>query len=66
MNKLDDTISQVAYILDCLRTLREIQKFGSCNDCKHNMECQYTPNFGDWVRYNCPFYECRMEVDHEK
>ena len=63
MGKLDDTISQVAYILDCLRALREIQKSGSCNDCKHNMLCQYTPKLGDLVRYNCPFYVCEMEDD---
>ena len=66
MSRLDDTISQVAYILDCLKALREIQKSGSCNDCKNSMQCKFTPNLGDLVRYNCPFYECRMEVGNEK
>ena len=65
MGKLDDTISQVAYILDCLRALREIQESGSCNDCKHSMECRFAPKMGGLVRYNCPYYVCRMEGDED-
>ena len=63
MDRLDDTISQVAYILDCLKALREIQESGSCNDCKCTTECQFVPKMGGLVRFNCPFYECRMEDD---
>ena len=38
-------IPELAYILDCLRTLQEITKNGSCNSCG-NKECQWKP---EWV-----------------
>lgn len=58
MNKdrLTKTISNVAYILDSLILLRQIQQTGDCNICV-NKECEYKPKAGQMVRYNCPFYE---------
>ena len=56
MNKLDAAISNVAYILDNLILLRDIQSTGDCNVCK-NKECKYKPEAGQMVRYNCPFYK---------
>lgn len=55
-NRLDETISDVAYILDNLMLLRQIQQTGNCNDCK-NHGCGYMPRVGQMVRYNCPFYK---------
>ena len=55
-NRLDKTISDVAYILDNLMLLRQIQQTGSCNDCKNKL-CGYMPRVGQMVRYNCPFYK---------
>ena len=54
-NRLDKTISDVAYILDNLMLLRQIQQTGDCNNCK-NDKCGYMPRVGQMVRYNCPFY----------
>lgn len=61
MSRLDEVIGNVGYILDCLRTLRNIQQTGCCNDCamgpgSHN-PCGYRPMPGQMVRYNCPFYQ---------
>lgn len=56
MNKLDDVISNVAYILDSLRCLRNIYESGDCNRCARKNECGYAPKVGQLVRYNCPFY----------
>ena len=53
--KLDDTIMDVAYVLDCLRALRRIYDTGDCNSCC-NKNCKYRPEWGTMVRYNCPFY----------
>ena len=58
MNKLDAAISNVAYILDNLILLRDIQSTGDCNVCK-NKECKYKPKLGQMVRYNCPFYKAK-------
>ena len=57
MSRLDDTISDVAYILDTLIVYRSIVESGDCNRCKANMNCKYVPKPGQLVRYNCPFYE---------
>ena len=55
MNKLDETIANIAYILDTLMAYRKIVNSGDCNNCKGN--CGYMPKYGEQVRYNCPFYE---------
>ena len=60
MNRLDKTISDVAFILDNLILLRQIQSKGDCNICK-NKDCGYMPKAGQMVRYNCPFYKAERE-----
>lgn len=55
-DRLGKTISDVAYILDNLMLLRQIQQTGNCNNCK-NENCGHIPRAGQMVRYNCPFYE---------
>lgn len=57
MNRLDDTIASVAYILDTLMVYRNIVETGCCNDCMLAKSCKYLPEPGQMVRYNCPFYE---------
>ena len=56
MGKLDKAIAETAYILDCLRTLRDILETGDCNNCGAK-DCVYKPAPGQIVRYNCPFYK---------
>lgn len=55
MNSLNEAISSIAYIMDSLRTLRDIYNSGDCNNCKR-MNCEYQPKPGQLVRYNCPHY----------
>ena len=57
MSRLDDTISNVAYILDILIAYRNIVQSGGCNNCAEMKQCQYVPKLGEQVRYNCPFYK---------
>lgn len=57
MSRLDDRISDVAYILDTLMAYRNIITSGDCNRCEKKMTCEYVPKPGQLVRYNCPFYE---------
>lgn len=54
MDKLDNAIADTAYVLDCLRVLRDILETGDCNSCR--TDCVYKPKPGQMVRYNCPFY----------
>ena len=60
-DRLNKTISDVAYILDSLILLLQIQQTGDCNICK-NRDCGYMPKAGQMVRYNCPFYKSESEV----
>lgn len=55
MSKLDDMISNLYFIADNLKVLKEIQDSGDCNNCK-TKDCKYKPKPGQQVRYNCPFY----------
>ena len=60
MSRLDDTIGDIAHILDILMAYRNIVDSGDCNRCGKKKTCEYAPNTGQLVRYNCPFYK-RME-----
>ena len=56
MNKLDDAISTIGYIIDTLIAYRNIIETGDCNECGLNRNCRYVPDPGEQVRYNCPFF----------
>lgn len=56
-SRLDNTISDVAYILDTLMAYRNIVDSGDCNRCGKKKSCGYAPKIGQLVRYNCPFYK---------
>lgn len=60
-DRLGEAISQVAFILDCLMSYRNIIQSGDCNTC-HQRGCEYIPNPGEQVRFNCPFYKESEEV----
>ena len=49
-------ISETAYILECIATLKSIQESGNCNDCA-DRDCIYRPKLGRMVRYNCMFFK---------
>lgn len=38
-----------------LKCLKEIWSSGGCNDCR-NGQCEWKPELGHLVRYNCPHY----------
>ena len=63
MSRLDDTISNVAYILDTLMAYRDITKTGNCNTCMARNNCPYVPKLGQLVRYNCFVYVGKDKQD---
>ncbi len=63
MSRLDDTISNVSYILDTLIAYRHITESGNCNNCGERKTCQYIPKLGEQVRYNCPFYKTNEAME---
>lgn len=57
MSRLDENISEIAYVLDTLMAYRRIVQSGDCNSCVESKNCKYAPELGEQVRYNCPFYK---------
>ena len=55
MSKLDTIIGDMAFVLDCMRTLKNILDSGDCNNCG-NKECEWKPAVGEMVRHNCAHY----------
>mgnify|MGYP001256865873 CR=1 FL=1 len=35
---------------------REVSSLPNCNDCMDVKACAYRPQWGDWVRFNCPLW----------
>ena len=66
MNKLDEAIANIAYILDSLVVLRIIYESGSCNECERSKVCKYCPKPGQQVRFNCPFYVGGEQTPEQK
>lgn len=62
MSRLDNTIADVAYILNTLMAYRRITQSGCCLNCKVD-SCEYEPKPGELARINCPHY--KAEVDEE-
>lgn len=58
MSRLDETIADVAYILEALKAYRNIVRSGNCNSC-WNKSCEWKPEWGKPLRWNCPHYEQR-------
>lgn len=56
-DELEKAIGRTAYVLDCLRVLKEIMDSGSCNECEFRTDCRYAPKPEQLVRYNCPHFE---------
>lgn len=47
--------SQCRQLAEWLKALKEIWDSGDCNDCR-NGQCEWKPELGQLVRYNCPHY----------
>lgn len=56
MKNLDETIADVASVLDNLMLLKRILETGDCNNCGIRNECAIKPGWGMPVRYNCILY----------
>ena len=54
--KVNKVISDLYWLIDCLRAYQEITQSGCCNDCGIAKTCQCKPKLGELVRYNCVFY----------
>ena len=57
MSRLDDAISDVAYILDTLIAYRNITQADNCHNCCKRKDCEYLPQWGDQIRINCPLHK---------
>lgn len=45
------------YLANCIAFMDEIKALPTCNDCAGAKEgCEYVPEWGEHVRYNCPLW----------
>lgn len=49
-----------AWVADAIAQYRSVCA-KSCNSCGRAKTCKYVPEWGQPVRYNCPFYEEQQE-----
>ena len=45
------------YLADVLVAVDELGKMHDCNDCGNVLKCEYAPEPGQPVRWNCPLWE---------
>lgn len=43
-------------LADWLKAYKQILESGDCNECAKSGYCDCEPQWGEMVRYNCPFY----------
>lgn len=48
-------------LIDIINFYHFMSKTSSCNDCDRVRYCEYAPDPGKQVRYNCMFWEGRNE-----
>lgn len=46
----------IMYVIRTRHFIKMIGKMHTCNDCGRK-QCEHRPAWGDYVRYNCPFWE---------
>lgn len=56
IKRLDNIIKEKEYDLQLLKLLKEVIESGDCNICKIKEKCEYAPEIGELVRYNCPLF----------
>ena len=65
MSRIADLADTLHYLADALRQLDRISSLPTCNECDKRSGCEYAPEWGDFVRYNCPFFEARKDGKNE-
>ena len=63
MSRIADLADALHYLADALRQLDIIVSLPTCNKCDKLGGCEYAPEWGDSVRYNCPFFEPRKDKE---
>ena len=65
MTHLDEAIAGARYNYDCLCALKKILDLPTCNECGSRKDCQYAPEWGQSVRYNCPHFTAINGKEYE-
>jgi len=50
-------IKNLKYVIDALEFMEKMKYSHSCNDCGVVETCEYRPEWGKPVRWNCPHWE---------
>ena len=58
---LEDLINVMFSLCDYARLGYRISQLNNCNNCSFR-DCEYRPNFGGYVRFNCPLWKAEEDV----
>jgi hypothetical protein len=50
-------IKNLKYVIDALEFMEKMKYSHSCNDCGVVETCEYRPEWGKPVRWNCPHWK---------
>lgn len=54
---LNEIIADYQFLVSILKDYKKIFESGNCNICAWKKRCDFVPEPGQLVCYNCPFYE---------
>jgi len=57
----EDLIRLIYSICDYARLGYNISTYNSCNNCGIKRDCEYIPQLGQSVRWNCPLWKSHKE-----
>ena len=50
-------VKALYYLIDCVKFVDRVSKLPCCNTCGKLKDCEYRPEWGDSVRWNCPLWK---------
>ena len=50
-------VKALYYVIDCVKFADRVSKLPCCNTCGKLKDCEYRPEWGDSVWWNCPLWE---------
>lgn len=60
----EELIRLIISICDYARLGYKVSTYNNCNNCKAK-DCKYRPNWGDFVRWNCPLWKGEQDEQND-
>lgn len=57
MSRMSELSGNLRYIAESLQLLEKIMSLPDCHNCSKLGACEYQPEWGKIMRFNCPLWE---------